>query len=143
MTNSEKIKAIILNLITKYIVWIVIVVVIAAWFYFPNLTETMAKILLFWSPAIIIIFSLIIALTRNSFKAKKDEERGIFQYDLILTKIEFYLVDLTIYGGALLILVAGHIFNEKGIGVIDLLQALIFFIMATAIKQIFYKKIIK
>ena len=140
MTTSEKIKAIILNIITKYIVWIVIGVVIFSWYYFPNITQTMAKILLFWSPAIILIFSLIIALTRSSFKTKKDEEQGIYQYDLTITKIEFYLVDLLVYGGTLLILIAGHIFNEQGIGVVDLLQALIFFIIATAIKQIFYKK---
>ncbi len=143
MTNSEKIKYFISSLLGKYIVWIIFVVVIIGWIFFPALIQELGDILLFWAPIIIIIFSLLITLTFNSFKFKKDQEQGIYQYDISITKFEFNLIDIIIYCGTLAIIFSAEIFNKNGINFTDLIQALIFFGLAYALRQIFYKKIIK
>jgi len=142
-TTFDKVKKFILDLITKYIVWIVIVIVLILWWFFPGLLDTIRTIILFWAPVLIIFLSFIIMMTRTGFRTKRDEEQGIYQYDIIITKIELYLVDLIIYLGSLLILVIAYVGNENGITPIDLIEALLFFVAATGVKQIFTKKIIK
>jgi len=140
---SEKIKDFLLDLFSKYIVWAIVAAVIIIWWFFPYLMETMATIIFFWAPAIILIFSFIIAMTRNSFKAKRDKEQGLYQYDIVVTITDFYLVDLLIYGGALAILTSAYLLNPQGLNIIDLLQALIYFILASLIKRVFYQKVLK
>ena len=142
-SSSPKIGSFIANFFSKYLVWIVILIVIVIWLFFPAATETMGQILLFWAPAIVLIFSLIIVLTRTRFKLRRDQDQGIYQYDLTITRFDFYMVDLIIYGGALLILIIAFFLNESGVGIADLIQALIYFILASALKQIFYRKILK
>ncbi len=142
MTSLEKFKAIILNLFSKYIVWLIIIGVVIMWWFFPDLTETLGKILIFWGPVIILIFALILTLTKHKFRFKKDKEQGITQYEIIVTGFEFYLIDTVIYLGTIFILIIGFI-SAKGINVYDLLQALIFFFLANVLKNIFHNKIRK
>ncbi|MDD5341207.1 MAG: hypothetical protein PHC97_02085 [Patescibacteria group bacterium] len=142
-TTSDKIKTFLLNLITKYIVWIIIAVVIIIWWLFPDMTMTLAKILLLYAPATVLFIAFILAMTRIGFRSKRDEERGIGQYEIIVTKWDFYLIDFIIYGGSLLILAMPFIVNEKGVGVTDLLQTVAFFVFANWLKTIFLNKIPK
>jgi len=143
MTTTEKIRAFLINLIGKYLVWIVVAIVIISWVFFPSFTNQLGDVLLFWTPVFIILFSLLIILTRNAFKFKKDREQGIFSYDISVTSFEFNLADIIIYCGTLAIIFSAQIFSEKGIDFTDLIQALIFFGLAYCIKQLFYKKTIK
>jgi hypothetical protein len=139
----SKIKKFFLDLLTKYLIWLVIVIVIVIWWFFPDLTASLGKIIFLWGPALALILTLIIALTRNSYKSKRDQEHGITQYDITVTKWDFYLIDFIIYGGSLLILFAPFILGEGGVGISDLIQVAIFFIFANWLKQIFYNKILK
>jgi hypothetical protein len=142
-STSDKVYGFIMNLMTRYIIWIIVAVVVAAWFFYPDLMQTFGKIILFWGPAIALICTLILAITRTKIKSKRDEEHGITQYDIIITKWELYLVDLLVYGGSLLILVVPFVIQENGVGVTDLIQTLVYFGLATWIKQIFVNKMLK
>jgi hypothetical protein len=142
-TGSGKIKSFFLDLITKYLVWLVIVIVIVIWWFFPDLIMALGRIVLFWGPAIVLIFTLILALTRTKFKTRRDEEHGITQYDITVNKWDFYLIDFIIYGGSLLILATPFVINDSGVGVSDLIQVAIFFIFANWLKNIFFNKILK
>ena len=142
-STSDKIKSFLLNLLTKYIGWIIVLAVIIVWWFFPAMTEDMAKIVFFWAPAIVLILSFIIAATRNNFKAKRDREQGLTQYDIVITVTELYLADLLIYGGTLAILLAAYFLNPGGVDAVDLVQAVIYYIFANWLKQVFYRKIIK
>jgi len=140
-TNTDKIISFLINLASKYLVWLITIGVILAWFYFPNFTGVLAQVIMFWAPAIALICGLIIAIYRTRHRAKRDEEQGIYQYEIIIKKSTFYLMDLIVYGGTMLILLIPYAANEKGIEPIDLVQGLIFFIFCGAIRQIIYKKI--
>ncbi len=142
-TTSDKIYGFIMNLMTRYIIWLIVGGVVIVWFFFPDLMQTIGQIVLFWGPVIALVFTLILAITRTKIKAKRDEEHSITQYDITISKWELYLTDLLIYGGALLILVVPFLISENGVGVTDLIQALIYFIFATWIKQVFTNKILK
>jgi len=129
--------------LSEYLAWLVIIGVAVAWYFYPDLIETFGQIILFWAPAIVLFLGLIIALTYRKIKIKKDEEKGITEYEIILKKSDFYLIDIIIYLGAILILLMPFIFNKNGGDIIDLFQALIFFLLGTWIKKIIYKKIPK
>ena len=140
-TNSDKIINFLVNLVSKYLVWIITGGVIFAWFYFPGFTGVIAQIVMFWAPIIVLGCGLIIALTRMKFRAKRDEDQGIYQYEIIIKKSTFYLMDLIIYTGTMLILLIPYGFNKEGVEPIDLVQAMVFFVLCGAIRQIIYKKI--
>jgi len=133
--------AFLINLASKYLVWLILGGVVLAWFFLPGFTGVLAQVVMFWAPVIALIAGLIIAITRIRYRAKRDEEQGIHQYEIIIKKSTFYLMDLIIYGGTMLILLIPYAVNEKGVEPIDLVQALIFFILCGAIRQIIYKKI--
>jgi len=138
---QNKLLKLISIFLTEYLGWIVVLFVIVAWIFYPDLLETYGQLLLFWIPAIVIILSLFIILSKYAFRFKRDEAQGIAQYDLIIFKSDFYLSEIIIYSGTLAILVVAYVFS--GVTVFDLIQAIIFFIFASWLKQIFYRKIIK
>ncbi len=140
---QNKFIAFILTFLSEYLVWIIIIGVLLAWYFFPELIENLGQVILFWAPVIILICGLIIALTRNKIKAKKDEEKGIAQYDITITKIDLYWADLLIYLGSMLILFLPFLIKENGVGMVDLFQALIYFLGAHWLKRIYYNKIPK
>jgi len=140
---QNKFISFISTFLSEYLVWLVIIAIFVIWFFYPDLLETIKPLFLFWGPSIIILLGLFVALTKDRFRIKRDEENGITQYDIIITKTDFYLSDLLVYFGTLIILVLAFLFDKNGISIIDLLQALIFFIFATWLKNIFYNKIIK
>jgi hypothetical protein len=142
-TTGDKIKEFFLNLLSKYIIWIIIGIILIIWWFFPSLIDTIGKIVIFWAPAIILIVGAMIAFGRNSFRAKRDQDQGINQYDLTITKTELYLADLMVYGGSLLILIIPAVFSEAGAQPLDLVQALIYFVFTSWLKQIFYRKILQ
>ena len=133
--------AFLINLASKYLVWLITGGVVLAWFFVPGFTGIIAQVVMFWAPVIALVAGLIIAITRMKYRAKRDEEQGIYQYEIILKKSTFYLLDLIVYTGTMLILMIPYAANEKGVEPIDLVQALIFFILCGAIRQIIYKKI--
>lgn len=139
-TAGEKYYAIFLYFISKYLVWLIFAGVIIVWWYFPELTQMLSQGVLFWGPLIVLIFGFLIAVTRTAFRAKKEAEQGIYQYEIIIKKSDFYIMDLIIYGGTMLILGAALLFDDKGVGPIDLIQALIYFIFCGSIRQMIYKK---
>lgn len=139
-TSGEKFYALFLYFLSKYLVWIILAGVIIVWLYFPELTGALSQAVLFWGPVIVLIFGFIIALTRTAFRAKKDAEQGIYQYEIIIKKSDFYLMDLIIYGGTMLILASGLIINDNGVNPADLVQALIYFVLCGSIRQMIYKK---
>ncbi|MBN1325945.1 hypothetical protein JW977_03110 [Candidatus Falkowbacteria bacterium] len=138
-----KLYKFIIELLTKYIIWIIVGLIIIAWWFYPELLETIGQWVLIWGPVIALIFTLILALTRTKIKSKKDEQRGIVQYDITFTKWELYIADLIIYGGALGILIIPLIIDKNRVGVADLIQTLAFFMLATWLKQLFINKIPK
>jgi hypothetical protein len=140
---QNKLTSFISIFLSEYLVWLIIIAVFLIWYFYPDLIESFKYILLFWAPAIIILIGFLIALTKDKLRTKRDEENGITQYDIIITKTDFYLSDLLVYFGTLIILVLAFLFDKNNISIIDLLQALIFFIFATWLKNIFYNKIIK
>jgi hypothetical protein len=140
-TTSQKIYNFILNLISKYLVWIVIAVILILYWFYPEALQILGSIVLLWGPIIALVFGLIIIITANTFKFSKQREQGITQYEIIISKYEIYLADLLIYLGTIAILLTAWFVNQDGVGVADLIQALIFFILANWIKQIFYRKI--
>lgn len=142
LSNADKAKLIILNIAAKYLVWIVMVAVIILWWFYPSLMMTLGKILMFWAPAIILVFGFMVGIFKIRFKAKRDKEQGISEYNISLNENDFYLVDLLIYGGCLLILMTALIFDDNGVSAYDLIQALIYFALANQIKNVFYKKIL-
>jgi len=142
-TTGERIKDYILNILAKYLVWLIIGIVLIIWLFFPSLVDTLGKILIFWAPVIIIIIGAMAGFGKIAFMSKRNEAQGIYQYDISITKTVFYLIDIIIYGGTLLILIFPAIFTDLGTQPIDLMQALIFFIFSNWIKQIFYKKILR
>jgi hypothetical protein len=141
-TTSQKIYSFFLNLISRYIVWIAIGVILILWFFFPNFINLLGTIALLWGPVIILAVALLIALTANIFRFKKHAEQGITQYEIIISKYEIFLADLIIYLGAIAILIIAYLVSADGVGVTDLIQALIFFLLANWLKQIFYRKIL-
>ena len=139
LTTFQKAKAIFLNIISKYLVWIVFVVVLVIYYFFPELIDTVGKILIFWAPAIILIFGFAVGLFKINFKAKIDEEMGKTQYDIIITRSTLYLIELIVYSGTLIILFVPFLFDV--LHPIDIVQAAVFFIFTDFIKQAFYSKI--
>ena len=142
-TGSDKFFALILDLLSKYLIWIIVLIVIFLWYYLPNATEAVGQIVFFWAPTISLVAGFIVAISRNKFRAKKDEKEGITQYEIMIHITEIYLMDLIVYGGSVLILFSALVFNENGINAIDLLQALIYFVFSGAIRQMIYKKTLK
>ena len=142
-TPSHKMYIFFLALVSNYIVWITIGVILALYWFFPGVIDILGKIVLLWGPLIVLAVGLLIATTANIFKFRKQSQQGITQYEIIIGKYEIYLADLLIYVGTIAILVAAHLLNEDGVGVTDLIQALIFFVLANWVKQIFYRKIIQ
>ncbi|MCX6743784.1 MAG: hypothetical protein NT116_06165 [Candidatus Parcubacteria bacterium] len=138
---QNKLLKLISIFLTEYLGWIVVILVIVAWIFYPDLLETYGQLLLFWIPAIVIILSLFIILSKYAFRFKRDEAQGITQYDLIIFKSDFYFSEIIIYSGTLAILVVAYVFG--GVTAFDLIQAIIFFIFASWLKQIFYRKILK
>lgn len=141
--TSGKILSFIMDFLTRYIIWIIVAIIVVIWWFFPDLMQSIEQFVLFWGPAIALIFTLILALARTKIKSKKDEGSGITQYDITITKWELYIINLLIYGGALLILIIPAVINEGGGDITDLIQALIYFAFATWTKQIFTNKILK
>jgi hypothetical protein len=139
-TNSDKAVALLFELASKYLVWLITGGVILAWWFLPGFTGVLAQVVMFWAPIVVLVCGLIIAITRTRFRAKRDEEQEIYQYEIIIKKSTFYLIDLIVYTGTMLILIIPYAANEKGVDPIDLIQALIFFILCGAIRQIIYKK---
>lgn len=142
-STSDKVFGFIMNLLTKYIIWLLIAVVVLAWFFYPDFMQTAGKVILFWGPAIALIFTLLLAIFRTRHKAKRDEEQGFTQYDITITKWTLYGADILVYGGSLLILVVPFVINENGVGITDLLQTLIYFSFSHWLKQLFTNKILK
>ncbi|MFA5188317.1 MAG: hypothetical protein WC460_03075 [Patescibacteria group bacterium] len=142
-TSRGKIWAMILELFSHYIVWLIVAFVVFIWYFYPDFTQNLGQTILFSTPSIVLIFGLIIALAGIHWRTKSDETTGITQYDITLTKTDFYLVDLLIYFGALAMLVVSFFAKENGVDTIDLIHALLFFVFANWLKQIFYKKIPK
>jgi len=128
--------------LSEYLVWLVVIFVCLMWLLYPKLLQEYGQFVLFIAPVTILIFSLIIILIKTKIKTKYDEEKGITQYDITITKGTLYLADFIIYGGSILILALPYIF-KNGVDAIDLLQAIIYFIMAKWLKYSFYNKIIK
>ncbi len=143
MITSEKVIKFIWSFVTKYLVWLIGIAIFIIWLFFPNLLEELGQFLLFWLPEIILIIAFIFALLRNNFRFKREREQGIDQYDILVTGFEFYLADSVIYLGTIFILALSYILRDKGVDVIDLLNALIFFLLSNSLKQIFYKKILR
>lgn len=139
-TTSDKISFFIISLVTKYLVWIIIAVVLAIWWLFPEFIDVIGKILLFWAPAIILLLSLFIVLATNALRFKRDQKQGITLYDITISPIDFYLTDIIIYCGSLLILIVAYLFKDNGVDPLDLVFTLIFFIFASWIKKIFLDK---
>jgi len=142
-STSDKVFGFIMNLLTKYLVWLIVAVVVLAYFFYPDFMMTAGKIILFWGPAIVLVGALILAIFRTKRKAKRDQEQGFTQYDIVITKWTLYGADLLIYGGSLLVLLVPFVVSEKGVGVTDLIQTLIYFMFAHWIKQLFTNKIQK
>ena len=142
-STSDKVFGFIMNLLTKYLVWLIVAVVVLAYFFYPDFMMTAGKIILFWGPAIVLVGALILAIFRTKRKAKRDQEQGFTQYDIVITKWTLYGADLLIYGGSLLVLIVPFVVSEKGVGVTDLIQTLIYFMFAHWIKQLFTNKIQK
>jgi hypothetical protein len=140
-TSSQKINSFFINLISKYIVWITIGIILVIWFFFPDFINILGKIALLWGPVIILAVALVIAFTANAFKFKRREQEGITQFEIIIGKYEIYLADLIIYLGSIAILIVAQLVSDDGVGIADLIQALIFFLLANWVKQIFYRKI--
>lgn len=132
-----------MELIAKYLVWLIFAGIVLFWFFHRQIVENLGNLILFWTPTLIVICSFIIVLIKIFFKTKQDEDQGIFQYEITITKMDFYLVDFIIYFGTLTILITSFFAKETGVEPIDLVHALLFFIFASILKQIFYKKIIK
>jgi hypothetical protein len=142
-TSSQKVYTFFINLISKYIVWITIGVILILYWFFPEIIDVWGKFILTWGPIIILSFGLVIAFTGNIFSFRKQAQQGIEQYEIIINKYEIYLADLIIYGGAIIILLVAHYGNADGVRITDLIGAFIFFLLANCVKQIFYKKIIQ
>ncbi len=142
-TTSDKVMAFIWAFVTKYLVWLISIAIFIIWLFFPDLLEQFGQFLLFWLPEIILISAFIFALLQNNFRFKREREQGIQQYDIMVTGFEFYLADSVIYLGTIFMLALSYVLRDKGIEVIDLLNALIFFLLANWLKQIFYKKILR
>lgn len=142
LSNSDKAKLVILNIAAKYLVWLALTAVIIIWWFFPSIMMTFGKIIMFWAPAIILIFGFMVGMFKIRFKAKRDKEQGMSEYNIAINENDFYLVDLYIYGGCMLILMTAYILDDNGVSAYDLIQALIYFGMVHLIKNVFYKKII-
>jgi len=140
MSTSDKIKAYILIFLSKYLVWIIFAIVLIIYWFFPNLIQVLGKIILFWAPAIILIFGLITSAFKINFKAKRDQEQGINQYEIIITSFELLITDLIVYGGTFSILLAAYVFNDKNVNPSDLIQAILFFFFTNLIKKVFTNK---
>ncbi|MCX6745315.1 MAG: hypothetical protein NTX82_07400 [Candidatus Parcubacteria bacterium] len=143
MNGYEKFKIFLIYLVTKYLVWLVIGAVIIIWYFFPNLIETIGQIIVFWAPATILLLSLFIALTLNYFKLSREREQGRTQFEIIITGFDFFLVDIIVYGGSILILMVGFVLNPQKVEPVNLIFALIFFVFTNWLKQIFFNKIDK
>lgn len=139
---SDRYYAMFLSFVSKYIVWIVIVVVIAVWWFFPAYAEIFGKIALFWGPAIALICGFIFALVKQNFKIKRDQDQGIYQYNITLTKSDFYLMEAVIYLGTLVLLFIPYVINDFTVDIADLLQALTFFTITSWFKKMITKKIL-
>ncbi|MCX6740268.1 MAG: hypothetical protein NTZ49_03505 [Candidatus Parcubacteria bacterium] len=142
-TANSKIKNFFLDLITRYLVWIIISFILIVWYFFPELIESLGQFFIFWGPMIILFISLLIALTSNYFKFKSKFVQGIAQYEIIVGKFELYLTDLLIYLGSISILLIAHLLKADGADIVDVIQAFLFFIIAHWIKQAFTRKIIE
>ncbi len=142
-SGGDKLYTLIIELVAKYLVWFIFGFILLLWFFYKDLIENFGNLILFWAPTLILICSLILVFIKINFKTSRDEDQGIYQYEISVTKIEFYLVDLIIYFGTLSILITSYFAKAKQVEIIDLIHALLFFILASALKQIFYKKIIK
>ena len=142
-STSHKIYIFFLSLVSKYIVWITIGAILVLYWFFPDVIDILGKIVLLWGPIIVLAVGLLIATTANIFKFRKQSEQGITQYEIIINKYEIYLADLLIYVGTIAILLVAQFISENGVGMTDLIQALIFFVVANWVKQIFYRKIIQ
>ena len=141
-TTGGKIRAMILELFSNYIIWLIITAVVFIWYFYPDLIQNLGQTILFYAPSIALIFGFLIALAGIHWKTKRDEEKGITQYDIIITKGTLYLVDFLIYGGTILILAIPFIL-KSGVDLADLLPAIIYFILAKWLKQSFYNKMSK
>ncbi|HDQ23036.1 MAG TPA: hypothetical protein ENN28_03640 [Candidatus Uhrbacteria bacterium] len=142
-TTSDKVIAFIWAFVTKYLVWLVSIAVLVLWYFYPGFFEQLGQFLLFWLPAIILLSAFIFALLNHKFRFDRDREQGLEQYDITVTSFEFYLVDTIVYLGTISILALGYILREKGVDAVDLINALIFFLLSNCLKQIFYKKILR
>ncbi len=140
-TGYEKFKKFIQNLVSVYLVWLIIGTVIIVWYFFPNLIDTVGQIIVFWFPATILLLALFLALTTNYFRLSRERERGRTQFEIIITSFDFFMVDIIIYGGSVLILLIGFILNPQKIEPTNLIFALLFFISTRWLKQIFFNKI--
>ncbi|MCX6746340.1 MAG: hypothetical protein NTX00_05020 [Candidatus Parcubacteria bacterium] len=140
---QNKFFALISIFLSEYLVWLIFAGIVLFWFFYRDIVENLGNLILFWAPTLILTCSFILVLIKIFFKTKADEDQGIMQYDITVTKGDFYLVEMLIYFGTLSILVTSFFAKEKGVEVIDLIHALLFFIFANWLKQIFYKKIQK
>ncbi|MCX6742896.1 MAG: hypothetical protein NT116_01540 [Candidatus Parcubacteria bacterium] len=143
LSGYEKFKIFLIYLITKYVVWIVIGAVIIIWYFFPNLVELIGQIIVFWAPASILLVCLFLSLTTNFFRLKKQKEQGRTQFEIIITNFDFFIVDIIVYGGSILMLILAFVLKTQGVEPIDLIFALIFFVCTNWLKQLFFNKIIR
>lgn len=138
-----KIFRLFLEKVAIYIGWVVTLVAVVIWLFFPGILEEMKMLVLFWGPLAAVILSLVLALTKNAVKARRDESRGVYNYEISVDKLTFYLVDLIIYGGAVILLFLPRILGDKTINSTDLIQVLIYLGGTHLIKAIFYNKVEK
>lgn len=139
---TNKLLAFISKFLSEYLVWLVVIGITIVWFFYPDLMVQYGQIIMFLAPVIVLFFGLIIILTRTKLRTKHDENRGVTQYDIIITKSTLYLVEFLIYGGALVILFI-PIMLKNEVDLIDLFQAIVFFIFGNWLKQSFYNKMLK
>jgi hypothetical protein len=140
---DSRIFAQISGLISKYLVWIISIAILILWLYFPDILEGYGQLILFVAPAIALVVGLIVAFGKTHHQAKNDEELGKSQYDITITKADLYLLDFIVYGGTFLILLVAYAFSKDKVNMVDIIQALAYFLFADQIKQVFLKKILK
>ena len=96
-STGQKIKSFILALIAQYLISGIVVGIIILWYFFPEIIDKFGLLILFWGPVIVLVVSFSFGLIKINFRAKKDEQEGIYQYEIVLVKSTFYLIEFVIY----------------------------------------------
>lgn len=142
-TRGEIIWHKILDYIAKFTGYILTVIAVGIYWFFPLYFERFKEFILLTGPIILIIIGLAFALTKHKFRAQKDSEQGVYSYDITINKSFFYLADIAVYLGTFVIIILPWLIESKKNDISDLFQAIAFFIIASQIKQMFFRKIVK